>query len=545
MGKVVTIIFIFALFLGIMMKSKIIGILFLLLACVFTMLGQQKDKKMVYIERADQMIGVRTPDKDYQRLIGDVLIRHDSTYFYCDSAHYYENERSFDAFSRVHIIVNDSVEIFSDLLYYDGHQRYAEFFDNVRLVDDSTMLETDYLTYDRTAHRATYPRYGVTTRGDKKLVSRVGHYRDDIKEFSFFSEVEVTNPDYQMYTDTLYYNTNVERMWFYGPTTIVNDDNVLEGERGYYLVDDRVSFIDKNPVLYNTTQRAVSDSIYYDAYRGFAKMMSDVDMIDSSYSVILKGQYVELWEKLGKSFATDKAQSIYYDDDDSLFLHSDTLFFYFKTDYSEEEKLMAYYNVRFYRSDMQGLSDSLVYYTADSTLRMRGNPVLWADDSQLTADSINIIMENRRIDSIYQYSKAFIISQDSIEGFNQIKGNDIVSCFKGGRLNKVNVVSNAESIYWLREDDTSLIGINVSKSADMTIILDRNAISRIKYYRAIDETLFPEQDLKESSRYLDGFIWESEIRPHDKDDIFRVVERKAPEKALDPKDEHKGRRHKQ
>lgn len=528
------------------MKSKNVGILILLMSCVFMAQGQQRDKKMVHIERADQMIGVRTSDKDYQRLIGDVLIRHDSTYFYCDSAHYYETERSFDAFSRVHIIVNDSVEIFSDLLYYDGQQRFAEFFDNVRLVDDSTTLETDYLTYDRTSHLASYPQYGVTIRGDKKLVSRVGHYRDDIKEFSFFTEVEVTNPEYQMYTDTLYYNTNIERMWFYGPTTIVNEDNVLEGERGYYLVDDRVSYIDKNPVLHNTTQRAVSDSIYYDAYRGFAKMMNDVDMIDSSYSVILKGQYVELWENLGKSFATGQAQSIYYDDEDSLFLHSDTLFFYFKTDYNEEEKLMAYYNVRFYRSDMQGLSDSLVYFTADSTLRMRGNPVLWADNSQLTADSINIIMENRRIDSIYQYSRAFIISQDSIEGFNQIKGNDIVSRFKSGRLNKVNVVSNAESIYWLREDDASLIGINVSKSADMTIIIDRNTISRIKYYKAIDETLFPELDLKESSRYLDGFIWESEIRPQDKNDIFRVVERKAPEKASDSKNEQKkGRRQKQ
>ena len=90
-----------------------------------------------------------------------------------------------------------------------------------------------------------------------------------------------------MYTDTLFYNTNVEKMWFEGPTTIVNKENVLKGEHGYYLVDDDIAFFDKKPVMHNETQRMKADSIYYNRNIGLAKAYDRVDMIDTSY----KGYY--------------------------------------------------------------------------------------------------------------------------------------------------------------------------------------------------------------------------------------------------------------
>lgn len=523
-----------------MMKAKLLLIASFFLLLSQTVVAQEQDtvqrkKTRIHIEHYD----VATFSKsmgDMQRLIGNVKMRHDSAYFFCDSAYFFEKTNSFNAFQNVHIIVNDSVEIFSDLLDYDGNTRFAEFFDNVKLMDDSTTLLTEYLTYDRNLHLACYPDSATTYRGDKTLISCIGYYRDDLKEFSFFENVEVTSPKYQMFTDTLYYNTNIEKMWFEGPTIIINEENTLDGEHGYYLVDEDIAFLDKRPVMRNETQRMKSDSMYYNRNIGLAKAYDHVDMIDTSYKVVMRGNYVEMWENKGLSFATDSAYAISYDNDnsDSLYIHGDTLFMYFDKQKEEAKKLIARRNVRFFKSDMQGKCDTLTYLVADSTIRMRVNPILWAEDSQMTGIDIDIKIKDQAIDWVLQKGNAFIISQDTVEGFNQIKGTDITSRFKDGGIHRVNVDGDkAETIYWIRDDDGGLIGIDVSNSETMVIEMENQNISIIKSFKGISETMYPESDLSESSRYLQGFKWHDEARPRDKDDIFRRIEAEMPQAALE------------
>ena len=135
-------------------------------------------------------------------------------------------------------------------------------------------------------------------------------------------------------------------------------------------------------------------------------------------------------------------------------------------------------------------------------------------------------MANHTIDSLFQKGNAFIINKDSIEGYNQIFGKEMVSRFRDGNLDHVNVNEDAKVISWLREDDGSLIGINKSSSKDMKILMKDNEITLIKYFQNIDETLYPEKDIKESERYLDGFIWREEERPKDKDGIFGMESEK-------------------
>ena len=528
------------------MKAKLLLIVSLFLLLSQALVAQEQDtvqrkKTRIHIEHYD----VATFSKsmgDMQRLIGHVKMRHDSAYFFCDSAYFFQKTNSFKAFDNVHIIVNDSVEVFSDMLDYDGNTRFAEFFDNVKLMDDSTTLLTEYMTYDRNLHLACYPDSATTYRGDKTLISCIGYYRDDIKEFSFFENVEVLSPKYQMYTDTLYYNTAIEKMWFEGPTTIINKENVLEGKHGYYLVNDDVVFLDKRPVLHNETQRLKSDSLFYNRNVGLAKAYDHVDMIDTSYKVVLRGDYIETWEHRGFSFATDSAYAISYKDDgDSLYIHGDTLFMHFDKQKEEVEKLVVRRNVRFYKSNMQGKCDTLTYLMADSTIRMRVAPILWAEDSQLTGTDIDIKLKNNSVDWVLQKGNAFVISKDTIEGFNQIKGVDITSHFKDGNIHHVNVDgTKVETIYWIRDNDGSLIGIDVSDSETMVIEMENRSISIIKSFKDINETLYPEEDLNESSRYLSGFKWHDEARPTDRNDIFRHIEAEMPVAAPEEKPQQEG-----
>ena len=448
-----------------------------------------QERTLIHIEHANQLH--KTLGSDAILLKGSVHIRHDNTHFHCDSAYFYEEQNSFNAFQNVHIRVNDSIDMYSRTMNYDGDRRFAEFFDDVRMMDDSTLLETEYMTYDRNLHLACYPNHGVTTRGDKRLVSDKGYYRDDLKELRFFRNVEATSPKYRMVTDTLYYNTRTEKMWFQGGGTMTNENN----------------------------QTIIADSLLYDCQKHFTQANHDIQIIDTAYKVIMFGQYAELWEKTGRSFATDRAYVVYYDDPDSLFISSDTLFYRFKTELNDEEEILGRRHVRFYKSDMQGRCDTMTYDMADSTIKMRVDPVLWADGSQMTGDRIDIRIAHHSIDSLFQRGNAFIISKDTVEGYNQINGHDMMSKFKDGGIDHIKVTGDAKVISWLREDDASLIGINKSNAKQMRIVMKDKGISLIKFYENINETLYPEKDLKESDRYLDGFLWREEERPQSKDDV--------------------------
>ena len=159
-------------------KKHIIFILALLL-CLDIM--AQKKTTTIHILNADKADYDERLGKDTQRLIGNVVMRQDSTYFYSDSAYYNEKTKFFDGFGNVHIKVNDSTDIYSNLLKYNGDTKFAELFYDVILKDDSTVLNTEYMTYDRAGHLATYPNKGTITRNDKKLVSKKGYYRGKLK----------------------------------------------------------------------------------------------------------------------------------------------------------------------------------------------------------------------------------------------------------------------------------------------------------------------------------------------------------------------------
>lgn len=486
-----------------------------------TVNAQQRNKTFIHIEHADHQVYDERYGKDVERLVGNVVLRQDSTYFYSDSAHFNEQTRYFDGFGNVHIKVNDTTDIFSDKCKYSGDIKFAELFDNVVLKDDSTVLKTNYMTYDRNKRLATYPRRGSITRGDKNLVSRKGYYRDDIQVAYFRRDVVVTTPKSRMFTDTLVYNIPEEKMFFHGPTTIYYEDNVLVGNYGWYDAKNDVAYLDRGATLSNKGYSITSDTMIYDKKTDFARAMSNVFIKDTVNKAIVEGNYAEMWRKLGKSFVTDSVRARYFADKDTLYLHSDTLFFYMDTAEQKAERVLAYYNVRFYRKDIQGKCDSLDYFVADSTAKMRRDPMIWAENSQLRGDSINIVIANRAIDSVLLYPNGFIIQKDTIEGFNQIKGKVMTAYFKNNQLDHVYDDGNAETVYWLREEDGSIIGVNISQSVAMDITIKDNQIVRIKYFKKTTETLYPKEKMKKGVEFLKGFEWKEELRPKDKDDIFR------------------------
>lgn len=493
---------------------------FIFIVVIFLMsynIHAQKKTTTIHILNADVADYDERLGKNVQRLIGNVIMRQDSTYFYSDSAYYNEKTKFFDGFGNVHIEVNDSTDIFCKLLKYNGDKKFAELFHDVVLMDDSTVLNTEYMTYDRVKHLASYPNNGTITRNDKKIISEKGYYRDDIEVVYFRKDIIGTMPDYKIVSDTLVYDMGKEMMYFYGPTTIYNGDNILYGHYGWYDTQEDKAYLDQRAILRNREQSMTADTMFYNRKTGYAKALSNVIIEDTINKAILMGDFAEMWRDLGKCMMTDNLRGMYYEQKDTLFAKADTVYMYYDTLSNDIQQIKAFYNVRFYRNDIQGKCDSLHYVATDSAVYMRRDPIIWAEDTQMTGDSINIVIKDQSIDSLLMYPNAFIIQQDSIRGFNQVKSKTAIAYFNGNEIDHMYNEGNAETIYWLREDDGTLIGVNSSQSAKMIIKLKDNQIYNIRYFKDIKETLYPEEQLTEDKEYLKGFLWHIDIKPQRKD----------------------------
>jgi len=477
-------------------------------------------KSRVNIEHSNSFKYDAKLGKDVQRLIGEVVIRQDSTLFYCDSAYINEIKNSFEAFSNVHIKVNDTVDVYSLRMLYDGNTKIAELFDSVKLIDKNTILTTDHLIYNRISKTAFYDKGGKIVNKENTLTSKQGLYFTPIRTFHFRDDVVLINPDQETYSDTLIYNTNNETAYFLGPTVIRGKESIMYCEDGWYDTKNDISKLVRRPSITNVDKTITADSLFYDNNTLFGKAMGNVSIIDTLRKVIIKGRRGEFWDEKGLSYVTDSAQAIMYDKHDSLYMHADTMWLNFDEN-RKAQVIRAYYGVRFYRKKLQGKCDSLAFDMKDSTIRMYNKPVIWSGKNQLTSDSIAIAVSGNKADSLMMYNTAFIVSQDSTDTYNQIRGKNMVAYFVKNQLSKINVDGNAQTIYFVREEDGHLIGVDLAESSNMTIRIKDSEINSISYKTHVDEDMFPENELTEEQIVLKDFSWQKELRPINKMDIFR------------------------
>jgi len=503
-------------------KKIYLLIAFALFIAVLTPLSLQAQRKSkIYVEKTDVQRYTRKIGKE--RLLGNVVIRQGNTRFYSDSAYLDDKKNSFEAFGNVHINVNDTLDVYGDRLFYDGNTRVAEIFGNVKLVDKKATLTTTHLVYNRNTKTAFYDQGGTIVSKDNTLTSKSGYYQTGEKTFYFRKDVVLVNPDSETYSDTLIYNTVTETAFFLGPTVIRGKESTIYTEHGMYNTKADFSRLTERPVISSSQQTITADSIHYDNRTSFGQAYGRVEILDTLHSVVIRGKTGKMWDKTGVSYITDSALAITYDERDSMYIHSDTLWMYFDKK-RQAKKMLAYYNVRFYRDDLQGRCDSMAYSMNDSTIRLYHEPVLWSGRNQLTSDSIHVVVRGNQLDSLVMYNTAFIVSLDSVDTYNQIRGKDMIGYFRDNELYKILVDGNAQTLYYFRDDDGTLIGIDLAESSEMVIRLKKNEVDRIIYISKITETTYPEEKLPPDMKQLKGFNWKEPLRPKDRMDIFRKVE---------------------
>lgn len=450
-----------------------------------------------------------------------VYLKHEGIEIWCDQAVHYGEDRFVKAFGNVEMKQGDSITMKSNYAEYNGKTEFAYASTNVILETPQNTLRTDTLFFDRLRQQAYYRSGGTVKDSSNTLKSKIGRYYMDKKLYRFSKEVNIVNPENTVDSERLDYFTENGNTYLYGPSTVKSPGSTLYCERGFYDTKTNIGYAIKNARIDYDNRRVFGDSIYYDSNRSFASATNNIRVIDTANNSLIKGHYAEVFKDKDSVFITKRALAISKQENDSIFIHSDTIMVTGKPD---KRLLRGFYDVRIYKTDMSGKSDSISVDQTTGLTKLIGKPILWANKNQMTGDTIQLIsnQKTQKLDSLKVYNDSFLVQQDTLkEGFNQIKGAVLYGLFKENKLVQVDIDKNTETIYFQRNDDLELIGINKVICNRIKILFQDQVLTDVYYYDNVEGTLFQETNLPENARELEGLNWRGDELISSKKDLFR------------------------
>ncbi|WP_193510813.1 OstA-like protein [Christiangramia fulva] len=455
-----------------------------------------------------------------------VYFDHNGIEVWCDNAIFYKEANFFKAYGNIRMQQGDSVSMTSNYAEYNGDTEFAFASGNVKMRRPETTLETDSLFFNRITQQAYYRSGGKVTDTASVLTSRVGRYFLNEDKYSFITDVVVKNPDYTIHSEQIDFYSENGNAYLYGPSTIESETSTVYCERGFYDTREDHGYFVKNSRIDYDNRILKGDSLYFNRKRSFASATNNIRVIDTINKSKITGHYAEVYRDKDSVFITKRAVAAMLQDKDSVFIHSDTLMV---TGKPEQRVIRGFYDVRILKNDMSGRSDSI--YTNQSSgitklinLRRMGDkdPVLWSGENQMTGDTIQLISnpKTEKLDTLLVFNNAFLIQKDTIKGYNQIKGKYLVGLFDDNELSQVDIDKNTETLYYMRNEKDTLIGINKTLSSSIKILFEDRKITDIYYYNQVDGKLTPEPDFPPNARQLKGFNWRGDERIMSKKGLF-------------------------
>lgn len=488
--------------------------------------AQPQDTSYVYLIHSDVIRFDEVINPDANRLIGNVVFRHDSMYMYCDSALFYQKQNRFSAYHNVRAEQGDTLFLYGDSLFYDGNTKLLRVRDHVRLENKSMVLLTDSLNYDRNTGLGWFFDGGTLLDEESTLISEYGQFDTNTKLATFMDGVSMESPDYTLTTDTLNYNTDTHIAFLNSPATIVNEGNVINTSHGRFNTqNNNAVLLDRSVVEQNGGEnRMTGDSIVYDKEGGEMQGFGDVIINNYKDKVDVQGEYVYYNQNIDSAVVTGRALLIEYSAGDSLFMHADT--FRLVTFYNQagdtviERQVRGFRRVRAYRPDMQMVADSMVFTTADSSLTLFHDPIVWNEGQQVLGEKIIFYMNDSTIDWAHVIGQALFVQRNDTIHYNQITGREMKAYFKNSEIDKTDVIGNVRAVFYPLDGDSAMIGMNTTESSNLTVYFVDRAVDRIAIHSRSNGVMYPMEKIDPTKMYLPNYQWFGRIRPTSPEDVF-------------------------
>lgn len=564
----------------------------------------------VFLEQADSIIktsgfGI---EEDRQLVKGNVKFRQMGMWMFCDSAYYFPELNSMDAFGHVRMEQGDTLFVYADKLFYSGTDRYARLRcgatePTVRMINRNVKLTTDSLDYDLGQDIGWYAHGGRLEDELNVLTSIYGEYSPSTNDATFYHDVELHGEqnDFHMFTDTLYYNTDTKIARIETPTRIETTEDVIKTSEGFYNTDTGIAeLLSRSMILHtdslNRTTTLEGDSIVYDpttrisraySFRVPGKHPRPMVITDTARKATLIGGFGIYNDSTREAMASEYPLLMEYSQGDTLFMRADTIRTWvlelspatkverhgeeiLKAMDTDESKLpfnrnwmfglgpdtiefsfprlalptselqmqgelstpvgpaiparqtegdsiwhmaKAYPRARFFRKDLQGIADTIIFTELDSLLRMNRLPIVWSEERQLRGDTIVVHFNDSTADYARIPSKAMMMEHVEEDYYNQLHSDKMFMYFDGEGLRRLEAEGSVQAIIIPMENDSTYNRLVDAESSFLEVDLTDGNLDRLKMWPEVTGNVTPLFMVKRSQKFLPKAVWLDILRP--------------------------------
>jgi lipopolysaccharide export system protein LptA len=483
----------------------------------------------------------------------------------------YSTDSKITHFLMPTIIQFDTSKIYTESGYYNIERRLAYFDKNPQYTSGQKKAKARVIEYDgregitRLIDEAWFEEESTNARADTMILDS----KKD--EFSLFGNAIYKTPDQEFTGDQLVYNRNTKQVRSSGRSRVIDGNQILESSSLDF--DDASGIgIASGMVIWQDTKEGITiyaeqleqnkASAYVKAYGGRPLLIVSLDNKNLyiagdtllSFKVPTKPVPAENSEAEGDFTASDEevdlSEANSEDEDESapMVMSKDTVStlqdvpLETKAMKSEDEpsvsdigeqpaksdevqiplrqealdsiRLMVMHgNVHIYREDMRGLCDSLVFHSVDSLFTLFGDPYMWSDSTQFSGDTIVLAAKNGKLDEMRILTNALVILTDDGAFYDQISGKTLQARFEQGKAEEVLVSGNAQTVYYVKNEEKAYTGVNVKKAGKMRIWFEDNTVRKVRFYSQPDGEFLPMGQTDHEAIRLSGFVWRMEERP--------------------------------
>jgi len=494
--------------------------------------------------------------KDVAHLTGEVALVQGSRQLWTNNLSYFLGAR-YGEYNNGGTLVDGSLQVSSRKGIYWAGREEVKFVDSVVVLHPKFNLAADSMRYLAAQDKVLFTGpTNIYTRA-AKIFCEGGFYDLKTETAEFNRNPQYSGNGKKATADTIRYMASNGEVEMMGNVHVEESDRTITATFLQYMENTGETRIVGSPAIYKDSSRSIispeifynertnqvttkgrgqislgdliidTDQSSYDETTGLGKLSGNVIWRDTLKDVGIRADNIDYSQKTEYMLAYGLTRPLFFTiiEGDTLFISADTLNLWSVIDTtlgSDTVRMIRMYNdVRLFKSNMQGLADSLVYNGRDSLFTFYDDPVLWSDTTQFSGDSIFMHLSGNQIKGITLTRRAMIISEILDVYYDQIKGKTIVAEFDSSEIKEMVVTGNAESIYYTRDDRSAFIGVNKTICSKMFFTFNDGEIYILKYYGDNSSSLLPMHEADHETLRLEGFRWRESERPQNLNDLLK------------------------
>ena len=451
-------------------------------------------------------------------------------------------------------INQDSSKLSSKEGYYNTKTKFFRYIGDVEILNPSYLLCTDSLDYNTYTKEAIFKSFTTIKSRNGDLSAYKGKYNIKTKVSAFHGRAKVANISYSLEADTLNFDNISESGLAVGNVVFISFSDSLKviGNKGQrignlgltkimgetiteriankdtlYLASDTLWVYEKvvNSIDSSKTNLIKKPILITDSSKSNAKTIDSLKNLevknDSLKNILLKTDSLKIVGSSKKNADSKKLEknnknSINNKDEVQTIVNieKETKNYTEKDKKKDIIKIVADGKVKVFRKDFQSVCDSLIYNIKDSMIYFYTQPIIWNLDNQLEADSVIITLKNNKLKQLKMIQNGFVISQDTISNFNQIKGRKIDAYFDDtSALKTIKVEGNGESLYFALDEKNKIVGLNMVQCSSMQFNFGSKKIKQITFKGNPESTLISPKEITKTDMNLEKFEWKTKLKP--------------------------------